>query len=200
MPQVMSAPRGFGLEQSIRIAQALSRLTLKRMCSRHFRQVELSTRLSLWLLQAAQSLCKLLVTRLPAISAGKLSCGISGADMPIRERSKIGDGQTVGTASLDLVVVPAPTNGVFRYIAEAIGYNVANRTQTVIHEAASGGGMSAGAATFQPNTYGSTQKSLALTLATVNVVQSGGALILRVTGPALGITMNWSGKLTIRYI
>lgn len=120
--------------------------------------------------------------------------------MPIRERSKMGDGTTAGTGSADLVSVPIPVSGVFKYAAEAIGYNVANPAQTVIHDAASGGGVSAGAATFQPNTFGSTQKSLPLTLASVNVVQSGQTLILRVTGPALGITMNWSGKLTVRYI
>lgn len=120
--------------------------------------------------------------------------------MAILERSKMGDGSTAGTASADLCSVPIPSTGAFKYIAEAIGYNVANIAQTVIHDAASGGGVSAGTVTFQPNTFGSTQKSVALTLATVNVVQSGSILILRVTGPALGITMNWSGKLTIRYI
>lgn len=120
--------------------------------------------------------------------------------MPIRERSKMGDGTTVGTATADLCSVPIPTSGAFKYFSEAIGYNAADRSQTVIHDSASGGGVSAGTMTAQPNTFGSTQKSLALVLSSVNVVQSGSTLILRVTGPSLGITMNWSGKLTIRYI
>lgn len=120
--------------------------------------------------------------------------------MPIRERATMGDGTTAGTASVDLVSITIPASGVFKYAAEAIGYNAANPSQTVIHDAASGGGISGGSVTFQPNTFGSTQKSLALTLATVNVVQSGSELILRATGPALGITMNWAGKLTVRYI
>lgn len=120
--------------------------------------------------------------------------------MTIRERIKMGDGTTAGTATADLCSVPLPSNGVFKYYAEAMGYNAADRSQTVIHDAASGGGVAAGSVSFQSNTFGSTQKSLALTLSSINVVQSGGNLILRVTGPSLGITMNWSGKLTIRYI
>lgn len=120
--------------------------------------------------------------------------------MTIRGRSSAGNGTTVGTGTADLCFVTIPTNGVFKYYAEAMGYNVANRSQTVIHDAASGGGVAAGTASFQPNTFGSTQKSLALALSSINVEQSGQRLILRVTGPSLGITMNWSGKLTIRYI
>lgn len=120
--------------------------------------------------------------------------------MTIRTRSQIGDGQTVGTASADLVSIPLPASGIFKYEAEAMGYNLANRSQTVIHDSASGGGISAGTFSTQPNTFGSTQKSVAVTLATVNVVTESGNLILRVTGPALGITMNWSGSLTVRYI
>lgn len=120
--------------------------------------------------------------------------------MPIRERKNMGDGTTAGTASVDLASIPLPTTGAFKYTAEVIGYNVANRSQTVIHDASSGGGVSAGTMTFQPNTFGSTQKSAALTLATVNVVQDGANLVLRATGPALGITMNWSGLLRVRYI
>ena len=120
--------------------------------------------------------------------------------MPIRERSKMGDGQTVGTGSVDLVKIQLPTSGGFKYKAEAIGTNVANRAQSVIHDTSSGGGIAAGTMTFQPNTFGSTQKSLALVLAAVNVVQDGAYLVLRVTGPSLGITMDWSGFLKVRYV